>query len=68
MGHLACISGDAANGYYLLEQGRQRLASARPIAGTDPVGAFELTYDGVRQAAVALLAQQGLRPKLEGLT
>ena len=68
VGHLARISGDAANGYYLLEQGRQRLASARPIAGTDPVGAFELTYDGVRQAAVALLAQQGLRPKLEGLT
>ncbi|MBU8840226.1 MULTISPECIES: hypothetical protein [Mycobacteriaceae] len=66
VGHLARISGDAANGDYLLEQGRQRLASARVIAGTDPVGAFELAYDGVRQAAVALLAQQGLRAKLEG--
>lgn len=66
VGHLARISGDAANGDYLLEQGRQRIASAHTIAASDPVGAFELAYDGVRQAAVALLAQQGLRAKLEG--
>ena len=66
VGHLARISGDAANGYYLLEQAHHRLASARVIAGTDPIGSFELAYDGVRQAAVALLAQQGLRAKLEG--
>ena len=56
IGHLARISGDAANGYYLLEQAHHRLASARVIAGTDPIGSFELAYDGVRQAAVALLA------------
>jgi len=66
VGHLARIGGDAANGDYLLEQGRQRIASAHTIAATDPVGAFELAYDGVRQAAVALLAQQGLRAKIEG--
>lgn len=67
VGHLARISGDAANGAYLLEQGRQRIASAHTIAANDPVGAFfELAYDGVRQAAVALLAQQELRAKLEG--
>jgi len=65
-GHLARIVGDAANGDYLLDQGRQRLASARLIAETDPVGSFELAYDGIRQAAVALLAQQGLRAKIEG--
>lgn len=66
VGHLARISGDAANGDYLLGQGRQRLASAHTIADSDPVGAFELAYDAVRQAAAALLAQQGLRAKLEG--
>lgn len=66
VGHLARVSGDAANGDYLLAQGRQRIASAHTIAPNDPVGAFELAYDGVRQAAVALPAQQGLHAKLEG--
>jgi len=29
---------------------------------TNPVGAFELTYDAARMALTALLANQGLRP------
>ena len=36
----------------LLEQARQHLGSAAAIAGTDPVGAYQLLYDGARKALV----------------
>jgi hypothetical protein len=65
-GHLEHISGHAANGQYLITQVHQRLSSASTIADDDPAGAYNLAYDGVRQAATALLIQQGLRPKIEG--
>lgn len=65
-GHLARISGEAADGHYLIAQGRKRLGSAQAIADVDIVGAFEFAYDAIRQAAVGLLAQQGLRTKTEG--
>lgn len=64
--HLDRVSGDAANGYFRLEEARQRLSSAQALASTDAVGAFEMAYDAVRQAATALLLQQGLRPRSEG--
>lgn len=65
-GHLERITGDAANGNYLLEQARRRLAGAHAAHPADHVGAFELAYDSTRQALTALLAQQGLRPRTEG--
>ncbi|QNJ89923.1 hypothetical protein HZU40_00185 (plasmid) [Mycolicibacterium fluoranthenivorans] len=65
-GHLERISGDAANGDYLIEQARRRLAGARAANAADHIGAFELAYDSARQAMTALLAQQGLRPRVEG--
>lgn len=65
-GHLERIRGDATNAGYLITQARQRLNSATALLQSDVVAAFELAYDGVRQAATALLVQQGLRPKSEG--
>ena len=65
-GHLEQISGRAANGDYLIGQARQRIASANSILQIDRVGAYNLAYDGIRQAATALLVQQGLRPRVEG--
>lgn len=66
LGHLEQISGQAANGGYLISQARQRVASAKRILTLDLVGAYNLAYDGTRQAATALLIQQGLRPRVEG--
>lgn len=65
-GHLEQISGEAANGDYLIGQARQRIATASSILEIDRVSAYNLAYDGVRQAATALLIQQGLRPRTEG--
>lgn len=64
--HLERVSGEAANGAYLLEQARQRLAGARAALSADHIGAFELAYDATRQAVTALLVQQGLRPTTAG--
>jgi uncharacterized protein (UPF0332 family) len=64
--HLDHVTGDAANGEFLLTAAKTRLTSAQTIAATDAVGAFELAYESVRQAATALLLQQGLRPRSEG--
>jgi len=64
--HLDQVSGEAADGYFRLEEARQRLASAQALAPIDAVGAFEMAYDAVRQAATALLLQQGLRPRSDG--
>lgn len=60
-GHLEQISGQASNGGYLLQQGRQRIASANSIVETGRVSAYNLAYDGARQAVTALLIGRGLR-------
>lgn len=64
--HLDRITGDAANGQFLITAAKTRLTSAQTIAPTDAVGAFELAYESVRLSATALRLQQGLRPKSEG--
>ena len=65
-GHLEQLGGEAANGDYLLDQARRRLAGAHAARSVDDVSAFELAYDAVRQAATATLVQQGLRPHIDG--
>lgn len=65
-GHLEQISGAAANGKYLIDQARQRISTANSILEIDRVSAYNLAYDGIRQAATALLIQQGLRPRTQG--
>lgn len=64
--HLQQITGDAANGDYLIAQAHLRLAGARAAKDADPSGAYALAYDGMRSAVTALLVQQGLRPTSEG--
>lgn len=65
-GHLEQITGQAANGHYLMGQARQRVTTATSILQADRISAYNLAYDGTRQAATALLIQQGLRPRQEG--
>ena len=50
----------------LINDASKHLTSATHIASEDPTGAYELAYDAMRKAAVALLAEQGLRPKSTG--
>lgn len=66
LGHLEQISGQAADGAYLISQARQRITTAQTILEADRISAYNLAYDGTRQAATALLIQQGLRPRVEG--
>lgn len=60
------VSGNAADGTYLLNQARQRLAGAHAALTADHIGAYELAYDAARQAVTALLVQQGLRATTTG--
>lgn len=60
------ISGSAAVAQPWLEQAERRLTTAEHIVEDDPESAFILVYDAARFAAVALLAQQGLRPTQAG--
>lgn len=65
-GELQRLVGNAANGGPWLEKARRTLATAEQVATTDPSSAYVLAYDAARQACVALLAQQGLRPTTRG--
>ena len=46
----------------LLAESQRHLASARDIRDSNPEGAYQLLYDGVRKALTAVLADEGLRP------
>lgn len=50
----------------LLEESRRHLASAHDIRESDPEGAYQLLYDGVRKALTGILANEGLRPTTSG--
>ena len=50
----------------LLAESHRHLASARGISDSDPEGAYQLLYDGLRKALTAVLANQGLRPTTSG--
>lgn len=57
-------SGDLAE--RLLKEAAAHLESADVTTPRDPVGAFQLAYDGARKSAAALLAAQGLRGTTAG--
>ncbi len=61
-GHLERVQGAQADGGSWLERARQALDAARLVAAAAPDSSIILAYDAARQACVALLAQQGLRP------
>ena len=50
----------------LLAESQRHIASARDIVDSDPEGAYQLLYDGVRKALTAILANEGLRPTTGG--
>jgi hypothetical protein len=66
LGHIEQVSGAQADGGSWLERARRGLDAARAIAEAAPDSSIILSYDAARQACVALLAQQGLRPTTAG--
>jgi hypothetical protein len=65
-GHLERVQGAQADGGSWLDRARQALDAARLVATAAPDSSIILAYDAARQACVALLAQQGLRPTTAG--
>jgi HEPN domain-containing protein len=65
-GHIDRVQGAQADGQSWLERARRGLDAARVLAESAPDSSVVLAYDAARQACVALLAQQGLRPTTSG--
>jgi acetylornithine deacetylase/succinyl-diaminopimelate desuccinylase-like protein len=63
---LQLVTGTVADGHPALERAGRTLVSAQTLLDTDPINAFVLAYDAVRQACTALLTHQGLRPTSSG--
>lgn len=51
---------------YLLTAAARHIESARQIAESDPMGSYQVSYDGARKALAAVLQIQGLRPTSSG--
>jgi len=65
-GSIERVQGAPADGESWLERARHGLDAARIVAEAAPDSSIILAYDAARQACVALLAQQGLRPTTSG--
>jgi HEPN domain-containing protein len=65
-GTSSAYRGAQADGGSWLERARRGLDAARMVAEAAPDSSIILAYDAARQACVALLAQQGLRPTTAG--
>jgi HEPN domain len=65
-GGLERVQGAQADGGSWLDRARQALDAANLVAASAPDSGIILAYDAARQACVALLAQQGLRPTTSG--
>ena len=65
-GHIEQVQGAPADGASWLDRARRSLDAARVIAHDAPDSSVVLVYDAARQACVAILAQQGLRPTTAG--
>ena len=63
---LQLVTGTVADGHPALQRAEHTLVSAQSLLETDPISAFILAYDAVRQACTALLTHQGLRPTSSG--
>ena len=60
------VQGAQADGESWLDRARRGLEAARALADSAPDSSVVLAYDAARQACVAVLAQQGLRPTTTG--
>lgn len=65
-GHIERLQGTQADGESWLQRARRSLDAAQIVAEAAPDSSIVLAYDAARQACVALLAQQGLRPTTAG--
>jgi len=65
-GHVERVQGAQADGASWLDRARRGLEAARLLAESAPDSSVVLACDAARQACVALLAQQGLRPTTAG--
>jgi HEPN domain-containing protein len=65
-GHIERVQGAQADGESWLDRARRSLEAARVLADGAPDSSVVLACDAARQACVALLAQQGLRPTTAG--
>jgi len=65
-GHIERVLGAQADGDSWLERARRSLDAARVLARPAPDSSVVLAYDAARQACMAALAQQGLRPTTAG--
>jgi hypothetical protein len=65
-GHIERVQGAQADGDSWLERARRSLDAARVLTESAPDSSVVLAYDAARQACVAVLAQQGLRPTTAG--
>jgi HEPN domain-containing protein len=65
-GHIERVQGAQADGDSWLERARRGLEAARVLVEPAPDSSVVLSYDAARQACVAVLAQQGLRPTTAG--
>jgi len=65
-GHVERVQGAQADGASWLDRARRGLEAARVLAESAPDSSVVLAYHAARQACVALLAQQGLRPTTAG--
>ena len=65
-GHIERVQGAHPDGGSWLGRARRGLDAARLITEAAPGSSIILAYDAARQACVALLAQQGLRPTTAG--
>lgn len=65
-GSIERVQGAQADGESWLERARRSLDAAQMLAQAAPDSSITVTYDAARQACVALLAQQGLRPTTSG--
>jgi hypothetical protein len=65
-GRIERVQGAQADGASWLDRARRGLEAARVLAESAPDSSVVLAYDAARQACVAVLAQQGLRPTTAG--
>jgi hypothetical protein len=65
-GHVERVQGAQADGASWLDRAQRGLEAARVLVESAPDSSVILAYDAARQACVALLAQQGLRPTTVG--
>jgi hypothetical protein len=65
-GELQFVRGGSANGEPWLAKAERTLGAAATLVDTDASSAITLAYDAARFAALAVLAQQGLRATTKG--